>query len=109
MGRLSERLPGAHREPDPDGRSLIVAVARTAGGQELATVALTGPDAYTMTSSLLAWGASYAAAPPAPLPPGAHGPVAAFGLEALRRGAAEVGLAEKASGSAPQPRIGSGR
>ncbi|WP_210506349.1 saccharopine dehydrogenase NADP-binding domain-containing protein [Naasia sp. SYSU D00057] len=94
MGRLSERLPGADREPDPGGRSLVLAVARDLGGRKLATVALTGPDPYSLTASLLAWGASYAAAPPAPLLPGAHGPVAAFGLDALRRGAADAGLVE---------------
>lgn len=94
MGRLSERLPGANRQPDSDGRFLVLAVARNPVGDELATVALTGPDPYTLTGSLLAWGASYAASPPAPLLPGAHGPVAAFGLGALRKGAVEVGLAE---------------
>jgi hypothetical protein len=94
MGRLSERLPGAHREPDLDGGSLVLGVARDLGGRELATVALTGPDPYSMTGSLLAWGASYAAAPTAALLPGAHGPVAAFGLDVLRRGAAEAQLVE---------------
>jgi len=94
MEGLSTRLPGARREPDPDGRSLVLAVARNLAGDELATVALAGPDPYTLTGSLLAWGASYAASPPAPLLAGAHGPVAAFGLEALRQGAAEAGLAE---------------
>src|SRR4051812_38929931 len=66
MEALSTRLPGATREPDPDGRSLVLAVARDLGGNELATVALAGPDPYTLTGSMLAWGASYAAAPPAP-------------------------------------------
>jgi hypothetical protein len=94
MEGLSERLPGAKREPDRDGRSLVLAVARNLAGDDLATVALSGPDPYTLTGSLLAWGASYAASPPSPLPPGAHGPVAAFGLPTLREGAAEVGLAE---------------
>jgi hypothetical protein len=28
MGGLSERLPGSHREPDSDGRSLVIAMAR---------------------------------------------------------------------------------
>ncbi len=92
MRRLSERLPGGNREPEQGGRSLVLAVARDLGGRELATAALTGPDPYTMTGSLLAWGASYAAAPPAALLPGAHGPVAAFGLSVLRQGAEEAGL-----------------
>lgn len=89
---LSERLPGSHREPDSDGRSLVIAVARDDSGRALATTALAGPDPYEMTASLLAWGAVRAAAPDAVLEPGVHGPVAAFGLDTLRIGASEVGL-----------------
>lgn len=92
--RLSERLPGSRREPDRDGRSLVIAVARDAAGRPLATTALTGPDPYEMTASLLAWGAVRAVVPDAVLRPGAHGPVAAFGLETLRAGAAEAGVRE---------------
>ncbi len=92
--RLSERLPGSHREPDSDGRSLVIAVARDDAGRPLATTTLTGPDPYEMTASLLAWGAIHAAAPDTVLKPGAHGPVAAFGLDTLKLGAAEAGLHE---------------
>jgi short subunit dehydrogenase-like uncharacterized protein len=92
--RLSQRLPGADREPDSDGRSLIIAIARDASGAPLATTALTGPDPYEMTASLMAWGAIHAAAPDAALTPGVHGPVAALGLNALRHGAAQSGLRE---------------
>ncbi|MEU1481227.1 saccharopine dehydrogenase NADP-binding domain-containing protein [Streptomyces sp. NPDC005760] len=94
LERWSERLPGSQREPDPDGRSLVIAVARDGRGRPLATSALTGPDPYEMTGSLLAWGAVHAAQPDAVLKPGAHGPVAAFGLETLRLGAAEAGVHE---------------
>ncbi|MDX3574320.1 saccharopine dehydrogenase NADP-binding domain-containing protein [Streptomyces sp. ID05-47C] len=94
LERWSERLPGAQREPDPDGRSLVIAVARDSHGRPLATTALTGPDPYEMTGSLLAWGATHAAQPDAVLEPGAHGPVAAFGLDTLRLGAAEAGVHE---------------
>lgn len=94
LARWSERLPGAHREPDLDGRSLVIAVARDGHGRLLATTALTGPDPYEMTGSLLAWGAMYAAAPDAVLQPGVHGPVAAFGLDTLRRGVTEAGVQE---------------
>ena len=94
MERLSERLPGGDREPDEGGRSLVLAVARDLGGNRLETVALAGPDPYALTASLLAWGASHAAASPTPLPPGTHGPVAAFGLDVLRDAAARVGLVE---------------
>ncbi|MET8544734.1 saccharopine dehydrogenase NADP-binding domain-containing protein [Kitasatospora sp. NPDC004799] len=92
LTRLSQHLPGSAREPDPDGRALVLAVARDAAGRALATTALTGPDPYEMTASLLAWGAARAASPDAALTPGVHGPVAAFGLDALTRGAAEAGL-----------------
>ncbi|KUM68162.1 hypothetical protein AQI84_39045 [Streptomyces griseorubiginosus] len=94
LERWSERLPGSQREPDPDGRSLVIAVARDSRGRPLATAALTGPDPYEMTGSLLAWGAVHAAQPDAVLKPGVHGPVAAFGLDTLRLGAAEAGVHE---------------
>ncbi|WNM34770.1 saccharopine dehydrogenase NADP-binding domain-containing protein [Streptomyces sp. Li-HN-5-11] len=92
VSRMSERLPGAQREPDSDGRSLVIAVARDGSGRVLATTVLTGPDPYEMTASLMAWGAAHAAAPDAGLRSGAHGPVAAFGLDTLRLGAAEAGV-----------------
>ncbi|WP_244205291.1 saccharopine dehydrogenase NADP-binding domain-containing protein [Streptomyces bobili] len=100
LERWSERLPGSQREPDPDGRSLVIAVARDGRGRPLATTALTGPDPYEMTGSLLAWGAARAAQPDAVLKPGAHGPVAAFGLDTLRLGAAEAGVHEVDGASA---------
>ncbi len=96
----SERLPGSQREPDPGGRSLGIAVARDGQGRPLATTALTGPDPYEMTGALLAWGAAHAARPDAVLKPGAHGPVAAFGLDTLRLGAAEAGVHEVDGASA---------
>ncbi|MGI3222759.1 saccharopine dehydrogenase NADP-binding domain-containing protein [Streptomyces sp. GTA36] len=98
--RLSGRLPGAQREPDSDGRSLVIAVARDDSGRHLARTALTGPDPYEMTGSLLAWGAVRAAAQDAVLKPGVHGPVAAFGLDTLRLGAAEAGVHEVDEASA---------
>jgi hypothetical protein len=101
--RLSQRLPGSHREPDTDGRSLVIAVARDASGQPLATTALTGPDPYQLTASLLAWGAVHAAAPDAVLTPGVHGPVAAFGLDSLRLGVAEAGLHQADQSSTRRP------
>ncbi|MFD4510873.1 saccharopine dehydrogenase NADP-binding domain-containing protein [Streptomyces sp. NPDC058457] len=92
--RWSERLPGSHREPDADGRSLVIAVARDGHGRALARSVLTGPDPYEMTGSLLAWAAVHAAAPDAVLEPGVHGPIAAFGLDTLSRAAAEAGVHE---------------
>jgi short subunit dehydrogenase-like uncharacterized protein len=73
------------------GGSLVVAVAADAGGRELAQVRLGGPDPYTLTARLLAWGARRAAGHGL-LATGALGPVDAFGLEALRAGAASAGL-----------------
>jgi len=94
VSKLSRHLPGSTREPDTDGRALVIAVARDAAGKRLAATALTGPDPYDMTGSLLAWGAGHAAAPDAALTPGVHGPVTAVGLQTLRRGASEAGLHE---------------
>ncbi|MFE7190844.1 hypothetical protein [Kitasatospora sp. NPDC057541] len=99
--RLSQRLPGSTREPDPDGRALVIATARDVAGRPLATTALTGPDPYEMTGTLLAWGASHAATAGVTLTPGAHGPVTAFGLRTLRHGAAQAGLHEAESTGIP--------
>jgi hypothetical protein len=103
LARLSQRLPGSHREPDRDGRSLVIAVARDESGRPLATTALTGPDPYQLTASLLAWGAVQAAAPDAALTPGVHGPVAAFGLDTLSLGALQAGLHQANESSARRP------
>jgi short subunit dehydrogenase-like uncharacterized protein len=73
------------------GGSLVVASATDAGGRELAQVRLHGPDPYTLTARLLAWGAQRAAVHGVPAT-GALGPVDAFGLEALEQGAATAGL-----------------
>ena len=95
--------PGSHRGADSDGRSVVIAIARDDAGRPLATTALTGPDPYEMTASLLAWGAIHAAAPDAVLKPGVHGPVDAFGLDTLKLGAAEAGLHEADKSSARRP------
>jgi len=91
---LSGRLPGSHREPDSDGRSLVIAVARDDSGRPLATTALTGPDPYETTASLSTCGAIHAATPDTDLRTGVHGPVAGFGLDTLTLGATESGLHE---------------
>ena len=94
LAKMAENLPGAGREPDGDGRSLIIAVARDHNGRKLATTALTGPDPYVMTGSLLAWGAIHAADPANALSPGVHGPVAGFGLDTLLQGSGQAGIRE---------------
>jgi short subunit dehydrogenase-like uncharacterized protein len=73
------------------GRSLVVAVAAGEHGQELAQVHLEGPDPYTLTGRLLAWGAVQAATGGLH-GTGARGPVDAFGLQALQAGATTAGL-----------------
>ncbi|MGX4734649.1 hypothetical protein [Kitasatospora griseola] len=99
---LSRRLLGATREPDPDGRALVIATARDAAGRPLATTAPTSPDPYEMTGSLLAWGASHAATPGTTLTPGTHGPVTAVGLRTLRDGTMQAGLYEVGDTAVPK-------
>jgi hypothetical protein len=72
----------------------VIAVARDESGAPLASTALTGPDPYEMTGSQLAWDTAHAGEPDNALRPGAHGSVAAFGLDALILGGAEAGLSE---------------
>jgi len=102
LAKRAEKLPGAAREPDTNGRSLVLATARDASGRVLAKTALTGPDPYEMTGSLLAWGATRAADTDTTLAPGAHGPVAAWGLDALLHGAAAAGLEDVTSRASPR-------
>jgi short subunit dehydrogenase-like uncharacterized protein len=91
-GRLLARTgQGPDEAARRRGGSLIVALAWDAGGRELAQVHLRGPDPYTLTASLLAWGAQRAASSGV-RSTGALGPVDAFGLEALREGASAAGL-----------------
>ncbi len=72
-------------------RARIIAVARDASGQELATIDIDGPNPYDMSGLLCGW-AGQAILGGARLPAGAIGPVEAFGLERLREGCAEVGI-----------------
>jgi short subunit dehydrogenase-like uncharacterized protein len=91
-GRLARRTgQGPDEAARRRGGSLIVALASDAKGRELARVVLRGPDPYTLTGRLLAWGARRAASHGL-RGTGALGPVAAFGLDALQAGAAEAGL-----------------
>jgi hypothetical protein len=65
----------------------------TSAGRPLAEVHVEGPNIYTLTGELLAWGAAQMAAGRLRTT-GALGPVDAFGLEHLSAGCAEVGLVE---------------
>jgi short subunit dehydrogenase-like uncharacterized protein len=92
IGRLA---PGSTGGPDGPARarssSTIVAVARDASGRELATVRLRGVDGYTLTGRLIAWAAIELRDGASP-PPGARGPVEAFGLDTMARALAAAGL-----------------
>jgi short subunit dehydrogenase-like uncharacterized protein len=97
--RLSERLGrGSTGGPDAETRaesgSHIVAIAYDSADNVLAEVHVSGIDAYTFTGRILAWGADRVASG-ALRDTGALGPADAFGLEELRRGCAESGLAEE--------------
>jgi short subunit dehydrogenase-like uncharacterized protein len=92
VGRL---VKGSSGGPDEEARaktgSLFAAEASDPDGKELARVELRGPNGYTFTGEILAWGAQQMASGGLQ-GTGALGPVGAFGLEALDAGCAEVGL-----------------
>jgi len=72
-------------------RSRVIAIASDAQGAELARVLVEGASPYDFTAQMLAWGALRAAA--AGLSgSGALGPVEAYGLDELQRGAAQAGI-----------------
>jgi hypothetical protein len=102
-GPLVRRVArGSSGGPDEQARartgSLVSADARGPGGEALAHVELTGPNVYTLTALLLAWGArGLAGLLPGVAPPsaaGALGPVEAFGLDPLQGACAEAGLVQ---------------
>jgi short subunit dehydrogenase-like uncharacterized protein len=107
---LGSRLPGASQVlavataalarrtgsgPGESARSRsgtdVVAVAYDGGGRTLATVLLEGPNPYTFTGDILAWGARRAAEHGV-AGRGALGPVDAFGLEALEAAVTTAGF-----------------
>jgi short subunit dehydrogenase-like uncharacterized protein len=103
----ASRLPGARKALDAAARRVqrsraapapttairsdVVAVARDASGSELATVTLVGGDPYSFTASILAW-AAVKAASDGVRPPGALGPVEAFGTDLLETACAAAGF-----------------
>jgi short subunit dehydrogenase-like uncharacterized protein len=94
--RLSERfVKGSTGGPGPEARaktgSLVVAEAADASGSVIERVELRGPNGYTFTGEILAWGAIQAAEHGVS-GPGALGPVEAFGLRELEAACAEIGL-----------------
>jgi short subunit dehydrogenase-like uncharacterized protein len=99
VGRVARGSSGG---PDEQARSragsLVAADVRGPGGHPLAHVELAGPNGYTLTAYLLAWGArALAGLVPGvnePSASGALGPVEAFGLDTLQAACAEAGLVE---------------
>jgi short subunit dehydrogenase-like uncharacterized protein len=85
--RVASVLPGPSAESTSDGRIWIVAEALDASGSPLAEVSLSGPGAYDFTASFVAWAAQQRVDGA-----GVLGPVEAFGLERLEKGAAQAGL-----------------
>jgi short subunit dehydrogenase-like uncharacterized protein len=90
-------VKGSTGGPDAENRaktgSLAVAEAYDAAGKLLERVELKGPNGYTFTGDVLAWGAARAAEHGFEAT-GALGPAEAFGLQALEAGCAEIGLKE---------------
>jgi short subunit dehydrogenase-like uncharacterized protein len=89
--RLMSLADGPAAGTTPGTRSWIPAIAYDAAGNALAEVHVGGVDGYEFTASFLAWAAARAASAGVE-GTGALGPVAAFGLDVLERGAAEAGL-----------------
>jgi hypothetical protein len=96
---------GSSGGPGPEARSKsgshIVGIAYDEAGGQLSEVHLSGGNGYDFTARILAWGAERAAAGGLK-GSGALGPVDAFGLDELRGGCAEAGLAVEGEPS-PSP------
>lgn len=94
-GLVDRAISGSTGGPDAAARaksgSLVLAAAYDAGGGLLSQVRLEGPNVYTFTAEILAWGA-IAIAAGGLQGTGALGPVDAFGLDELQAGAAGAGL-----------------
>lgn len=82
-------------------RSRIVAIASDAAGTQLARVDLSGPNGYTLTGDIIAWGA-ITTAEQGLGGTGALGPIDAFGLEQLQAGCASAGLVPQADSPSTQ-------
>jgi short subunit dehydrogenase-like uncharacterized protein len=92
LGRMGKGSTGG---PDADARSKsgsrVVAEAYDAGGNVLSRALLEGPNGYTFTGNVIAWGARRASDEGLE-GAGALGPVDGFGLRSLEAGCAELGL-----------------
>jgi hypothetical protein len=104
-GKIANRfLKGSTGGPGPEARarsgSLILAEVEDASGNVIERVELLGPNGYTFTGEILAWGAQQAAEQ-GMNGKGALGPVEAFGLQTLEAACAEIGLREESKQPAP--------
>lgn len=84
------RGPSAHERAG--ARTVVIARTRDGVGRMLGSVRVEGPSPYDLTAELLAWGAAMLLTGQEQ-GAGALGPVDAFGLGALVRGCADLGLA----------------
>ena len=103
MEKLTTPIIGKPGGPDSARRAktrtqVVATVTGTDGGM-LSTVQLTGPNVYTLTGELIAWGAEQLR-DRQDLDPGVASPLSAFGLEGLARGCADVGLVPVEAGHA---------
>lgn len=89
--RMSSQGEGPGAEDRSTLHSAVCATAYDHSGAELAHVELTGPNGYTYTAAIIAWGAHAVAAGRA-RGVGTVGPIEAFGLETLEEGNASVGM-----------------
>lgn len=84
---------GPSEEARATAQGRFVAVARDAGGAELASVRMQSPNPYDLTGKIVGWAAELAAGGKIE-GVGALGPVEAFGLEPLRAACEGFGLRE---------------
>jgi short subunit dehydrogenase-like uncharacterized protein len=96
VGERAVEVAGAGPSPG-SGLTWIVAEAFDAAGERLARVAVSGVEPYAYPGAMLAWAAHRAAADGAG-PPGASGPLQAFGLEALEQGCRAAGVERVSAG-----------
>lgn len=89
--RNTESTGGASAERRSRVTSTVIATASGPGGEK-ATITLRGPDPYEITADLLAWSARTLHDGGGANVTGASGPIAAFGLDAVRDACAAAGL-----------------
>ena len=94
----TEGITGAGPTADErsTSRTIVVARAVDATGEQVSNVRLSGPTPYELTADLLTWGADRCRATPI-AHGGAYGPIDAFGLDVVVRECAGIGLAQEAS------------